>query len=150
MINLLPKLREAFPFVGERSVTEDDLFWFCFRSGVEVVFRDDIPKGVYALSQGEHFIFLNTKLIGWSLRYVFSHEVAHYLFHAPSNSNFHLEFFAKESKRRKHIEAEQVSALLLLPVPEIEEVLITGAYNASPELAELLGVRLSILDLYKF
>jgi Zn-dependent peptidase ImmA (M78 family) len=150
MISLLPKLREAFPFVGERSATEDDLFRFCFYRQVEVVFRDDIPTGVYAMSQGEHFIFLNTKLIGWTLRYVFTHEIGHYLFHAPSNSNFHLEFFTRESKHKNHIEAEQVAAMLLLPVPEIEDVLISGAYVGDPELAELLAVRLRILDAYKF
>lgn len=150
MILLLPKLKEYFPFLGQRSVTENDLQWLCFRDGVEVVFRDDIPTGVYAMSAGEHFIFLNTKLFGWSLLYVFAHEFAHYLFHAPSNSSFHLEFFAQETKRKNHIEAEFVAALLLLPLCEIEELLATGLYNSCEDLSGLLATRLKILETYRF
>jgi Zn-dependent peptidase ImmA (M78 family) len=150
MISLLPKLEEYFPFLGQRAVTENDLQWLCFRDGVEVVFRDDIPKGVYAMSGGEHFILLNTKLFGWSLLYVFAHEFAHYLFHAPSNSSFHLEFFASESKQKNHMEAESVAALLLLPLCEIEELIETGLYNSSEELSELMKTRLRILDTYRF
>ena len=72
--------------------------------------------------ESKHFIFLNHKLNGWMLRYVMYHEIAHYLFHFPSQSRFgSVEFFSTHAKKKNHSEAEATAALLLLPVLRIPE-----------------------------
>jgi Zn-dependent peptidase ImmA (M78 family) len=154
MINLLPRLEREFPWLHERSVSVEDCHDFCERLGVHVVYQHGVPFGVYALSEGEHFIFLHPALSGWMLLYVFCHEIGHYLFHAPTQSNVRtasdsdrihrklvLEFFNTERKRRNDIEAEQVAALMLLPMHEIPDLYDFGAHEAIPELGKLIEVR---------
>ena len=149
MIHLIPTLEKAFPFLHTRTATEDDFFNLCNDRGVEVIFRPDAPQGVYVMAGGDHYIFLNSLLHGWMLRYVMFHEIAHYLFHSPSQSNFGIEFFNRHVKRKNHLEAEQVAAMLLLPIPELENVLLCGAYLEYDELAELIATRLQIHHDYR-
>lgn len=151
MFNLLPRLESEFPWLHKRSAREDDCHSFCKKHGVNVVFQHGVPHGVYAMAAGDHFIFLDPKLSGWMLLYVFCHEIGHYLFHSPSQSNMPppsdakkkliLEFFAGERKRKNHIEAEQVAALMLLPFHEIDALCEAGAYEVFPELGRLIKVR---------
>lgn len=155
MINLLPRLEKEFPWLHKRSVRIEDCHEFCERLDINLVYQHGTPNGVYALSEGEHFIFLCPKLTGWMLLYVFCHEIGHYLFHAPTQSNKRgtrtpssasgqklvLEFFNTERKRKNDIEAEQVAAFMLLPMHEIEDLYISGAHEAYPELGKLITVR---------
>ena len=150
MIHLLPTLEKAFPFLHKRAGTENDFYDLCSERNVEVIFRPDAPIGCYVMAAGEHYIFLNSHLHGWKLRYVMFHEIAHFLFHSPSQSSFGIEFFNRHQKQKNHVEAEQVAALILLPIPELENVLISGAYNAYDELAELIAIRLQMQHDYKF
>lgn len=148
MINLLPRLEREFAWLHSRSVRIEDCHEFCAANGVEVVYQHGVPFGAYVLADGEHFIFLDPKLSGWMLLYVFCHEIGHYLFHSPSQSNKRasskrpvLEFFQREHKRKNDIEAEQVAALMLLPIHEIEDLYHSGAHEAYPELGKLIKVR---------
>jgi Zn-dependent peptidase ImmA (M78 family) len=144
MHTLASRVRAAFPFVGERAATEDDLLEFCAGEGVAVVWSRDVDKGIYAIGkcgrQVVHAICLNTQLIGWSLLYVLAHEIGHYLLHAPSKTR--TGPVAAFQCRREHREAETVAALLLLPIPELEAALISGHYKENEDLAALIGVRL--------
>ncbi|MEO7672979.1 MAG: ImmA/IrrE family metallo-endopeptidase [Pyrinomonadaceae bacterium] len=149
MHNLLPKLKRAFPFLGERSASEDDFFQFCADHKITVVFESDISIGVYVLCGGESFIFLNNKLRGWYLRYVMYHELAHYLFHSPSQSNARVEFFHLHSKRKNHFEAEAAAALLLLPTLELHTALQDPEVYISDELQGLIKFRLDLWGRYK-
>jgi Zn-dependent peptidase ImmA (M78 family) len=69
---------------------------------------------MYVLFSGKHHIFLNSRLKGWKLRHVMFHELAHYLFHAPSQSNMAVEFFSVHAKEKNHREAEAAAAWLLV------------------------------------
>lgn len=145
MINILPRLESEFAWLHRRPPTESELMEFCERHGVPVVFREDVPTGVYVKAEDRHFIFLQSGLAGWMLRYVLSHEIAHFLFHSPSQSSFAIEFFSKAMRRKNHLEAEQVAALMLLPPGELEFVYEYGADELYPEIAKLARLRENII-----
>ena len=149
MINILTQLKKAFPFIGERSATEDDFFEYCAFSLIDVVFTPLIPVGVLVKFEGKDYIFLNDKLHGWFLRYVMFHELAHYMFHMPSQARYGVEFFSLHHKEKNHLEAEQVAALLLLPINELHEVLQHPEIVHDEHMKELIGVRLDIANKYR-
>ena len=149
MKELLTRLQEAFPFLGSRPATEDDLLTFCSERGIEVLFKPAVTNGIYVVYEGEHFIFLGSKIRGWRLLYVLAHEIGHYLLHIPGETQFGAEYFDLHEKRKKHREAESVAALLLLPIPELEQVLISGSYTVAEEIADLVALRIEIRDKYK-
>jgi Zn-dependent peptidase ImmA (M78 family) len=150
MINLLPEIRKAFPFLNRRPVTEKDLFEFCVERDIVVRFTEEFEDGgVYIIYRGKHFIFLNKRLRGWMLCYVFAHEVAHYLFHFPGESNYGVDFFSVDTKNKNHGEAESVAALLLLPLRDLETVLKERQFTENAKLAELVARRVTIADQYK-
>lgn len=148
MQNILPKLIDAFPFIHKRSATEADFHEYCDKHNIHVIFDHDISTGVYFLYLDESFIFINDKLRGAMLLYVMFHELAHHLFHVPSQSGFGVEFFSVHSKKKIHFEAEAVAALLLLPTVEIHVALQNIEY-AQPELAALVGFRLDLWGKYR-
>lgn len=148
MKNLVPKLKKAFPFISERIVNEKDLFDFCAKKNCQIVFDREISTGVYVRFMGSDYIFLNPKLSGFWFLYVFAHEVGHLMFHAPSRSSVGVEFFDLHSRRKNHSEAETVAALLVLPIPELENALISGAYKDDSRLADLIARRLDIFNLH--
>ncbi len=76
------------------------------------------------------------------------HELAHHLFHFPSQSNAGVEFFSVHSKKKNHFEAESVAALLLLPTLELHLALQNMEF-AKDELAELIGHRLDLWNKFK-
>jgi Zn-dependent peptidase ImmA (M78 family) len=149
MKRLLARLRETFPFLCTRPATEDDLLTFCSERGIEVLFKPTVTNGFYVVYEGEHFIFLGSKLRGWRLLYVLAHEIGHYLLHVPGEKQFGAECFDIHEKRKKHREAESVAALLLLPIPELEQVLISGSHHVAEEIADLVALRIEIRDKYK-
>ena len=149
MNQILTKLRQHFPFLHKRAATEDDFFDFCERNEIEVVTTNLISKGVYVIFQGKHFIFLNNELKGRMLLYVMFHELAHYLFHFPSQSRYGVEFFSVHSKEKNHTEAEYAAALLLYPSRDLHEVFCDTEFSATPELQYLMGLRLEIASRYR-
>ena len=148
MLSLLPRLRAAFPFVGERSATEEDFYRYCSKNEISVVMDIDMSSGVYVSCRGIDFIFLNPKLRGWDLRYVMFHELAHHIFHHPSQSNSGIEFFHIHSKKKNHFEAEAVAALLLLPRSELNSLLQNEEFEKT-ELADLAAFRLELYRNFK-
>jgi len=141
MIHILPRLESEFPWLHTRSGTERDAMEFCDRKGIHVRFGPEFPTGVWVMLREHHFFLLNSRLSGWLVAYVLFHEIGHYLFHAPTCSNVAVEFCDPHIRRKNHVEAEQVAALILLPPCEIEDVYEFGAYNLYPELKDLLAVR---------
>ena len=149
MIHILTQLKKAFPFVGQRSATEDDFFEYCAYSFIDVVFTPFISIGMYVKYNGGDYIFLNDKLHGWFLRYVMFHELAHYMFHMPSQAKYGAEFFSLHSKEKNHIEAETIAALLLLPMEELTDVLQLPEASLDEHMKALIGVRLEIANKYR-
>lgn len=149
MIHLLSRLKNAFPFLHKRSATEEDFFEFCAYTGIDVVFTSLISIGVLVKFDGKDYIFLNDKLHGWFLRYVMFHELAHYLFHFPSQVKYGAEFFTIHSKKRNHLEAEQIAALLLLPMDELTEALKDPEFDPDDRMEELIKVRMDIAGRYR-
>jgi Zn-dependent peptidase ImmA (M78 family) len=149
MIHILTQLKKAFPFFGHRSATEDDFFEYCAFSRIDVVFTPLVAIGMYVKFQGSDFIFMNDKLHGWFLRYVMFHELAHYMFHMPSQAKYGAEFFSVHSKKRNHLEAEQVAALLLLPMDELHEIMQLPEIAHDERMKVLIGVRLDIASKYR-
>ena len=149
MINILPRLKREFPWLNKRSVTQEDLLRFCYNRGVEVVFTPEVTDGIWVRCDGADHIFLNNKLRGWRLLYVFSHEVAHCIFHGPSQSRACVEFFSLHSDRKNHFEAEASAALLLLPIADLEPAVNDGIHKNSSEIAELISLRIELHKNYK-
>ncbi len=149
MNSLLSKLLAAFPWLGTRPVTETDLLGFCADRKIELVWSTSVTAGIYVVFDGADFIFLNSKLYGRRLLHVFAHEIGHYLLHVPNGRRFAAEFYTVHDKRKKHCEAEAVAALLLLPIPELEDLLIAGVYKHDPDLAALIGTRLDVWSKHK-
>lgn len=146
MKSLLPKIKAAFPFVGQRPATEKDFYDYCAAERIEVVHTPAAAAGLFIVYGGERFIFLNSGLRGFRLLHVAFHELAHHLLHAPTDRRYAAEFFAVHEDRRKHREAESVAALLLLPMPDLEDLLIDGVYKRDADLADLIGHRLAIAE----
>lgn len=149
MNTLLRRLKSAFPFVGTRAAIDDDLFGFCADRDIELVFSPDVSAGIYAMYRGEHFIFLNSRLSGRRLLHVAFHEIGHYLLHVPTQGRYAAEFFRLHQKQKDHCEAESVAAFLLLPIAELESLLLAGVHERDHELAELIGRRLELFARYK-
>ena len=59
---------------------------------------------------------MNDKIRGAMLLYVMFHELAHHLFHFPSNTSFGAEFFTLDSKKKNHFEAEAAAAVGAKPM----------------------------------
>src|SRR5688572_9200127 len=148
MLSLLPRLKAALPFIGKRSATEEDFYRHCAAHEITVVMDMDMSIGVYVTCRNEPFIFLNPKMKGWYLRYVMFHELAHHIFHAPSQSNAGVEFFHLHSKQKNHFEAEVVAAMALLPRKEINSLLQNREFER-PELANLITFRLELYRRFK-
>lgn len=144
MHTMIGRLRQAFPFLGERAATEEDLFGFAASEGVPVEWSRVVDRGLYSLAKYDdvlfHVIALNTDLAGVSLRYVLAHELGHYLFHVPSQVR-NGERLAFGFDCKDHHEAETVAALLLLPIPELEAALLAGTFKENDDLAALIHVR---------
>jgi len=149
MIHILTHLKKVFPFLHKRSATEDDFFEFCAYCDIDVVFTPLVSIGVLVKYDGKDYIFLNDKLHGWFLRYVMFHELAHYLFHFPSQANYGVEFFTIHSRKKNHLEAEQVAALLLLPMDELVEALKDPEFEPDDRMDELIKVRMDIASRYR-
>lgn len=145
MLSILPRLESAFPWLHERPGDEDDFLWFTETNGIEVIYRPDVPKGVWATAAGRQFILLDSRLRGWLLRHVMFHELGHVLLHAPTQSSYGIEFCDPRVRRKQHVEAEQVAALCLLPPAEIQNVCESGAHFEYPELGRLLIVRMEFM-----
>lgn len=145
---ILSRLAEAFPFLHSRSATEQDFHEYCRLHKVKVVFDSDVSTGIYVRFMGTDTIFLSPKLSGWMLRYVMFHELAHAIFHAPTQSNMQVDFFGVKTRnhrmRKNHLEAEAVAAVLLLPTLELHERLTDPEFVNSDELQELVAYRLKI------
>ena len=147
------RLKKAFPFVGKRAVTEDDLLHLCAAGEIPVIYDPKVEKGIYAECRDEwgrrhaHGIFLNPKLVGWSLVYVFAHEVAHFLFHAPTRTRCSRS--GGGCSDPTHAEAENAAALLLLPLHDVEDALLHGLHLTDERFAELIGRRLAFASDYK-
>ena len=142
---LLPRLKAAFPHVGERSVTTREMFDLCSSRAVHVITTSAVERGLYVRQFGEDFIFLNSRLTGWRMLHVFAHEIAHCLLHVPArtqNAAFH---FDGVTARRHHREAESAAALLLIPPREIERMLIDGEFRENESLADLISLRLDLI-----
>lgn len=145
MTTLFDRLKKHFPFLGERAVTEADLFEICERRGVEVVFAHEIRAGIYVHRAGRDHIFLNAMLHGQSLVYVLSHEIAHMLLHVPTRSRgVALGFNGETCSRRNHAEAETAAALLMFPLTGIDRRLFDAANSGFTDMryAELIMRRL--------
>jgi Zn-dependent peptidase ImmA (M78 family) len=149
MKNVLSRLKREFPFVHSRSATEGDFYDYCVDHNIQVVFDFNVRTGIYVVVDGEHYIFLNNKLKGWFLLYVMFHELAHYIFHQPTQTNFGAEFFDHHTKEKNHKEAEAVAAYLLLPPREIENALIEGVHLRDERAANLIGLRMDLASKYK-
>lgn len=149
MKHLLSRLSEIFPFVHTRPATEEDFFACCANNNFDVVFSAELSDGLCILYKGKYYIFLNDKLTGWRRLHVMFHELAHCLFHVPSQSGFAAEWFSGLAKAKHHREAEAVAAYLLLPIYEMENALIEGAGCENDELAELIALRLELASRYK-
>lgn len=149
MNTLHARLMKAFPFVGSRAATEDDLFEFAARRNIELVFSPEVSAGIYVMFGGEHFVFLNSRLAGLRLLHVAFHEIGHYLLHVPTRERYAAEFFAAHAKAKHHCEAEAVAALLLLPPCELHLALQSPEVYASDELRELIGLRLDLWQRHK-
>ena len=149
MFHLHPKLKKVFPFLHKRAITEADLHAYCDDRNVKVIFDPDISSGVWVVAQGKQHIWLNNKLRGWRRLYVFTHEVAHSIFHAASHVNTGVEFFDLHTKNKNHFEAEVTCALLLLPIPDLKKALIDGLDENNPEIAKLMELRFDLHKKYK-
>ena len=149
MNTLHARLKKAFPFVGVRSATEDDLFEFCSRRNIELVFSPQVSAGIYVMFAGEHFIFLNSRLVGLRLLHVAFHEIGHYLLHVPARRRYAAEFYQLHDRERTHCQAETVAALLLLPPSELHLVLRSPEVYGSDDLQTLIGRRLDLWNEYR-
>ena len=147
MNHILTKLDELFPFLHQRSATEEDFHNYCDINGIEVFFSSEISTGVSILYEGNPYIFLNNKLRGFRLLNVMFHELAHCIFHFPSQARFGTEFFSTHFREKNHIEADAVSALLLLPTYELHNALQNIEF-ASEDLEDLIGTRLELYGKY--
>ena len=146
MNTILQRLRIEFPFVGERPATEQELFDYCERHAVHVRFDSRVEDGVYIHEpdSGIDLIMLNPKLFGFTLLYVFAHEIGHHLLHVPTLGPA-VEHFDKYRNNRNHSEAEAVAAYLLLPEAEIFRLLDAGNIT-NGRLADLIALRLQLPD----
>lgn len=146
MHTILDRLKGRFPFVTQRPATEDDFYDACLKNDIEVVHTTHVAIGLYVhnLDIDRHFIFLNSRLSGWMLRYVMFHELGHFLFHVPGQTKKGETAYGWTGAR-KHAEAEAVAAYMLLTVAELERCLLDGEFKRNQRLAELIGLR---LDLY--
>lgn len=111
----VPILETEFPFLHSRPATEKDFHEFCDRKGIRVCFQEDFPDGVWVVAEGYHFFCINSELESERLRYVMFHEVAHYLFHIPTQSNDPAYSVDPKLRARQHIEAEIVTFILCQP-----------------------------------
>lgn len=149
MNTLHARLKKAFPFVGSRSATEDDLFEFCVQRGITIEHSPEVSAGIYVMFAGEHFVFLNSKLRGLRMLHVAFHEIGHYLLHVPKGREFAAEFYQLHDRERSHCEAESVAALLLLPPRDLHLVLQSPETYACDDLQTLIGLRLDLWTKYK-
>lgn len=150
MTTLYDRLKRHFKFLGERPVTEADLFAVCADRGCNVVFAREINRGVYVRhADGSDHIFLNPTLSGLSLVYVFAHEAAHMLLHVPTRgpqaASLHA-FDGHRCSRINHLEAETAAALLMFP--RIEAIDTELLENADRRYTELIALRLHYLVRY--
>lgn len=109
----LPRLEKEFPWLHRRAATENDLRNFCLTNDIEIVFDAQITTGVYVLYRNRHFIFLNDSMDEPMRLHVMFHELAHCLFHEPTQSSFEGKIADNETISLNHLEAEIVSAVLL-------------------------------------
>ncbi len=139
MRNLHDRLKKAFPFLGTRAATEDDLFAYCTQRRVDVVHAHEIHRGVYVRHElGTDHIFLNKQLIGQSLVYVLAHEIAHHLLHVPRMARgVTMTFDGKRCNAQRHNEAETAAALLMFTANEARHGLTYENLN-NRDLAALL------------
>lgn len=120
--HVLPTLEKEFPWLHDRPATTADFDAFCKEHDVEVMYESFISHGVYVLCPAyddQRFIFLNPDLHDGMLRYVMFHELAHCLFHFPSQSNIPGHVIDREQQAKNHLEAEIVAAFLTLPVSRL-------------------------------
>lgn len=148
MKRILSRLKHEFPFLHERAATENDFHKVCERHSVEVVYTPDILTGLYVFCAGRHVIFLNSSLRDLKLRHVMFHELAHFLFHVPSQSNVAFEFFHLHHKNKNHCEAEAAAAWLLVPIREIEETTLHFQCSDNESLRSLIRTRLQLHEKY--
>lgn len=137
---LFERLRRTFPFVGQRAVTERDLFDYADAAGVPVTFDAAIRSGVYATHPvlGDH-IFLSPRLRGASLVYVLAHEIAHHLLHVPTRARgVEPDREGRRCGRRNHDEAETAVALLMFTAADLESAAADASMLETRDLAGLL------------
>ena len=144
MKQIYKRLRKAFPFLGTRAATEEDILTFLADHRVQVVRTPFIKNAAYVVYDGVDFIFINDKLRGVRMMYRLCHELGHFLFHAPTQSRYGVEFFDIHWKKRNECEAEAVAALLLLPLKDVKEVQFSGIFKYDIELSNLIATRLAV------
>jgi Zn-dependent peptidase ImmA (M78 family) len=144
MKQIYKRLRKAFPFLGTRPANEEDILTFLADHRVEVVRSPFVKNAVYVVYDGVDFIFINDKLRGVRLLHRLCHELGHFLFHAPTQNKYGVEFFDIHWKKKNEEEAEAVAALLMLPLKDIKEVTFSGIFKYDIELSNLIATRLTV------
>ena len=147
MLSIYSRLKVEFPWLGLRSAAVPDFYEYCSRSNITVVYSNEISRGVYVLHDGKNYIFLNHNLAGVRLLRVAFHEIGHYLFHVPTQSQFAAEFFGvNHNKLKNEIEAEAVASMLLLPLIELEKAVASRLGETDNDLAEMMFMRLEVFN----
>src|SRR5690606_33743336 len=84
----LARIKEIFPQFGRSPITEND-FWRAAKREKIRVRRIPMPvRGCYFINDdGHHYIYLNDRLSGPDFVYTALHELCHYLFDIPAQTN---------------------------------------------------------------
>ena len=143
MNQVFKRLKKAFPFLGERAVTEDDVHAYAGSRGLQIVFSPSISNACYVVCDGREFIFVNHKLKGRRLLHRLCHELAHAILHVPRRTKYGVEFFGECTRGNHEIEAEAAAALLMMPLHEINDQVFTGIFKYDIELENMITVRRS-------
>jgi Zn-dependent peptidase ImmA (M78 family) len=122
--------------------------------GVTIIPHSDFKqlKGMYSVTKGKRFIFLNSNLNSYKQRFVCAHELGHDQLHRVlASDNYYREFEIYDMTLRPEYEANVFAAELLLPDEDIIDLITLGYDNAQIAQAlnsdtNLIGIKVSALS----
>lgn len=116
----LIRIREIFPHFNERPITEAD-FWRVAKK-YKIIVRP-LPlsvEGYYQRKKGRDYILINDKLTGLRWLHIALHELCHFIFDAPCETDGYTLFRgSKAGSDRREQFADAFALIALLPFPDL-------------------------------
>jgi Zn-dependent peptidase ImmA (M78 family) len=139
----LIKIHSIFPHFNETPLTAEDFWRVVKREKIIVHQMPLLVDGYYTVRKGRHYILINSQLTGPRWLHVALHELYHFFFDVPCESDGYAFYRNGQYVDRREYRADAFALIGIMPWPELMRILPEDL-SASPWLADIVRDRIVV------